>query len=68
MVPTRARMTVAPGDTDVIVAELPLPTTLANALAIQAFHGLQAPVYAGCDRPLAQPHLPKGLKTQSLAS
>lgn len=41
----------------VVAGNAPLSTTLANALAIQAFHGLQAPVYAGCDRPLAQPQV-----------
>ena len=39
----------------VVAGNAPLPRTLANALAIKAFHGFTTPVYAGCDRPLAQP-------------
>ena len=38
----------------VVAGNAPLPRTLSNALRIKAFHGLNAPVYAGCDRPLAQ--------------
>lgn len=41
----------------VVAGNAPLPTTLSNALRIKAFHGLQAPVFAGCDRPLAQPQV-----------
>jgi purine nucleosidase len=38
----------------VVAGNAPLSVTLANALAIKAFHGFDVPVYAGCDRPLAQ--------------
>jgi len=38
----------------VVAGNAPLSVTLANALAIKAFHGFATPVYAGCDRPLAQ--------------
>jgi purine nucleosidase len=38
----------------VVAGNAPLSVTLANALAIKAFHGFDTPVYAGCDRPLAQ--------------
>lgn len=41
----------------VVAGNAPLSTTLPNSLRIKAFHGLQAPVYAGCDRPLAQPQV-----------
>ncbi len=41
----------------VVAGNAPLATTLANALRIQALHGFTTPVYAGCDRPLAQPQL-----------
>jgi purine nucleosidase len=39
----------------VVAGNAPLERTLANALAIRALHGFATPVYAGCDRPLAQP-------------
>lgn len=39
----------------VVAGNAPLHRTLSNALRIKALHGLSAPVYAGCDRPLAQP-------------
>ena len=39
----------------VVAGNAPLPRTLTNALGIKAFHGFTTPVYAGCDRPLAQP-------------
>lgn len=39
----------------VVAGNAPLSITLPNALAIQALHGFATPVYAGCDRPLAQP-------------
>ncbi|MFY9511649.1 MAG: nucleoside hydrolase [Rubrivivax sp.] len=38
----------------VVAGNAPLPRTLANALGIKALHGIQTPVYAGCERPLAQ--------------
>ncbi len=38
----------------VVAGNAPLAVTLPNALAIKAFHGFSTPVYAGCDRPLAQ--------------
>lgn len=38
----------------VVAGNAPLQSTLANALAIRAFHGWRTPVHAGCDRPLAQ--------------
>ncbi|MEN9627307.1 MAG: hypothetical protein RJA10_534 [Pseudomonadota bacterium] len=38
----------------VVAGNAPLSITLPNALAIKAFHGFSTPVYAGCDRPLAQ--------------
>ena len=38
----------------VVAGNAPLSVTLANALAIKAFHGFSTPVFAGCDRPLAQ--------------
>lgn len=38
----------------VVAGNAPLSVTLPNALAIKAFHGFDTPVYAGCDRPLAQ--------------
>ena len=38
----------------VVAGNAPLSTTLANALAIRAFHGWQTPVHAGCRQPLAQ--------------
>ncbi len=41
----------------VVAGNAPLATTLANALRIQAFHGFRTPVYAGCERPLAQAQL-----------
>lgn len=41
----------------VVAGNAPLPRTLANALAIRALHGFTTPVYAGCDRPLAQPQV-----------
>jgi purine nucleosidase len=37
-----------------VAGNAPLSVTLANALAIKALHGFETPVYAGCDRPLAQ--------------
>ena len=39
----------------VVAGNAPLERTLANALRIKRFHGFATPVYAGCDRPLAQP-------------
>lgn len=39
----------------VVAGNAPLATTLRNALAIRELHGFTTPVYAGCDRPLAQP-------------
>ena len=39
----------------VVAGNAPLPRTLANALGIKALHGFETPVFAGCDRPLAQP-------------
>lgn len=39
----------------VVAGNAPLATTLRNALAIRELHGFRTPVYAGCDRPLAQP-------------
>ncbi len=39
----------------VVAGNAPLGITLSNALAIKALHGFETPVYAGCDRPLAQP-------------
>ncbi len=39
----------------VVAGNAPLAVTLANALAIKAFHGFEVPVHAGCDRPLVQP-------------
>lgn len=39
----------------VVAGNAPLSRTLANALAIQRLHGFSTPVWAGCDRPLAQP-------------
>lgn len=38
----------------VVAGNAPLSITLPNALAIKALHGFSTPVYAGCDRPLAQ--------------
>ncbi len=38
----------------VVAGNAPLERTLSNALRIKALHGLATPVYAGCDRPLAQ--------------
>lgn len=38
----------------VVAGNAPLERTLSNALRIKALHGISAPVYAGCDRPLAQ--------------
>jgi purine nucleosidase len=38
----------------VVAGNAPLSITLPNALAIKAFHGFDTPVYAGCDRPVAQ--------------
>ncbi len=38
----------------VVAGNAPLPRTLLNALSIKALHGFETPVYAGCDRPLAQ--------------
>ena len=38
----------------VVAGNAPLAITLPNALRIKAFHGFTTPVYAGCDRPLAQ--------------
>lgn len=38
----------------VVAGNAPVSVTLANALAIKAFHGFATPVYAGCDRPLVQ--------------
>ena len=38
----------------VVAGNAPLSITLPNALAIKVFHGFSTPVYAGCDRPLAQ--------------
>jgi len=38
----------------VVAGNAPLERTLANALCIKALHGFATPVYAGCDRPLAQ--------------
>jgi purine nucleosidase len=38
----------------VVAGNAPLSITLPNALRIKAFHGFSTPVYAGCDRPLAQ--------------
>jgi purine nucleosidase len=38
----------------VVAGNAPLERTLSNALRIKALHGLTTPVYAGCDRPLAQ--------------
>lgn len=38
----------------VVAGNAPLQRTLANALSIKALHGFQTPVFAGCDRPLAQ--------------
>jgi purine nucleosidase len=38
----------------VVAGNAPLERTLSNALRIKALHGLTVPVYAGCDRPLAQ--------------
>lgn len=39
----------------VVAGNAPLERTLANALAIKAWHGFETPVYAGCARPLSQP-------------
>lgn len=39
----------------VVAGNAPLHITQANALKIKALHGLAAPVFAGCDRPLVQP-------------
>ncbi|MBL8358851.1 MAG: nucleoside hydrolase [Rubrivivax sp.] len=41
----------------VVAGNAPLETTLGNALRIKSLHGLATPVYAGCDRPLAQPQV-----------
>jgi purine nucleosidase len=41
----------------VVAGNAPLSITLPNALRIKAFHGFTTPVYAGCDRPLAQPQV-----------
>ena len=38
----------------VVAGNAPLARTLSNALRIKALHGFDTPVYAGCDRPLAQ--------------
>ncbi len=38
----------------VVAGNAPLARTLSNALRIKALHGWATPVYAGCDRPLAQ--------------
>ena len=38
----------------VVAGNAPLSITLPNALAIKALHGFKTPVFAGCDRPLAQ--------------
>jgi purine nucleosidase len=38
----------------VVAGNAPLERTLSNALRIKALHGISTPVYAGCDRPLAQ--------------
>ncbi len=38
----------------VVAGNAPLAVTLANALAIKAFHGFECPIHAGCDRPLVQ--------------
>lgn len=38
----------------VVAGNAPLPITQANALRIKHLHGFATPVYAGCDRPLAQ--------------
>ena len=38
----------------VVAGNAPLATTLSNALRIKSYHGFTTPVYAGCDRPLAQ--------------
>lgn len=38
----------------VVAGNAPLAITQANALRIKALHGFATPVYAGCDRPLAQ--------------
>ena len=41
----------------VVAGNAPLSITLPNALRIKAFHGFLTPVFAGCDRPLAQPQV-----------
>lgn len=41
----------------VVAGNAPLVRTLSNALRIKALHGFTTPVYAGCDRPLAQPQV-----------
>lgn len=38
----------------VVAGNAPLAITLPNALSIKALHGFATPVFAGCDRPLAQ--------------
>jgi len=38
----------------VVAGNAPLAITLPNALSIKALHGFKTPVFAGCDRPLAQ--------------
>lgn len=56
-----ALLEAAPGlrlrGVSVVAGNAPLACTLSNALRIKAFHGFATPVYAGCDRPLAQPAL-----------
>jgi purine nucleosidase len=39
----------------VVAGNAPLAVTWANAQAIKALHGFDTPLYAGCDRALAQP-------------
>lgn len=41
--------------TSVVAGNAPLPTTLDNALRICHHYGVAAPVFAGCDKPLAGP-------------